>query len=136
MNILDLNFNEFDQTVGSGWRKLENAHAAIVIDEYLSVHSNHLEDYQKIVLNFHSGQCYACCDSYDIAVERMRKSININNIEWNYYVCGTIGFLRSDFYNLMECSKNLSIKNNDDGVNARILKRLINGWGSRYKEVY
>ncbi|MCA9285341.1 MAG: hypothetical protein KDA22_09015 [Phycisphaerales bacterium] len=102
--LLKLDFEQFDQTPGSGWRLLASAErfaeAGAVIDAYLQRHAE-LTPGQRQILSFHAGQVYAFGGDYTRARERFRASITPNEpkdapIRWNAYVSATIAFLEND----------------------------------------
>jgi len=141
-------FQEFDQTQGSGWRKLamEGKHeeAAKLIDRYLLENAD--TDKKKGILNFHAGQMYAFADISDLAVDRFKKSYNLDYPEdfepyakqWNSYVNATIAFLEKDREALLK-HKDEIVQGPDGGMkenNGRVVDRLIEHFGRSYSEAY
>lgn len=60
--MLDLSFQEFDQTEGSGFRLLlaqkKHVQAAELIEDYFERHRRNLTERERVSLQFHAGQLY------------------------------------------------------------------------------
>ena len=95
--LLALDQNAFDQDLKGGWRVLaENPHcyvaAADLIRDYREAH--HSTDF---ILFWHEGQMRADAGQSEAAIglfEKSRKAKDL--IGWNFYVDGTVAFLRHD----------------------------------------
>lgn len=144
--LLNLSYQEFDQTPNQGWRSLAEEQgylqAGEMIDRYLE-NNNNLEKWQIINLSFHSGQMYAFSDNYDIALLRFRNSINENEpvdtpILWNTYVNATIAFLEKDQDTLIEMRDKIASGPEFQGIiaNLDIANKLIRDYGQSYSEAY
>jgi CubicO group peptidase (beta-lactamase class C family) len=142
-SLLELEYQEFDQTMNSGWRKYSDAgrnlDAAKMIDYYLT-NKNGLTGYQKVLLNFHSGQHYAFANNYDLAVKRLSSAKHERMPEtWNSYVDATIAFLRRDRKGLLAIRDKMKIgKKEPDGTipNLDVVERLVENFDLTYEEAY
>tara|TARA_Y100001972_G_C7660001_1_gene332750 strand:- start:2615 stop:3088 length:474 start_codon:yes stop_codon:yes gene_type:complete len=96
--MMDLDYQLFDQTPGSGWRKYEG-HPEVqirLLTEYIARNApaNH-------TLLWHLGQRYAIVGDYHLAIYYFRQALldeagDSFNHAWNLYVKGTIAFLTRD----------------------------------------
>lgn len=102
---LKLSFNDFDQDMNGGFRKLANKgcyfEAANLIDIYNLHNKSRLEKWQVRASYWHAGQLYASANEYSIAKSRFLKSYKPNELpndtfKWNTYVNATIAFIDGD----------------------------------------
>jgi hypothetical protein len=113
---LNLSFDEFDQTLGGGWRTLaDDLHflqAAERIDKYIETNAKSLTVDQIVILTWHAGQMYAFAGDTTTARQRFVKSIYakqpLSSIRWNDYVHATIAFLDKDLERLKAYRKTIS----------------------------
>ena len=140
---LELSFEKFDQDMKGGWRLLSNdgkyLQAARLIERYLQGR-NDLTDFQRQILYFHAGQMFAMGDRPKMAISQFEKSRKAKDdfMKWNYYVNGTIAFLKGDMKLLKECRERVAnngmpLKMNKNLV---VLDKLIAGSKSTYREIF
>lgn len=143
-SLITLEFEAFDQDMSNGWRKYQNEsnylEAAKVIDIYLDKNDDLLE-YQKVVLNFHSGQNYAFADQYELAISRLKSSIDTTGVmlDWNPYVKATIAFLENDLIGLKAMRDTMTTgSTNQNGIipNLNVVDGLIANFDSSYTWAY
>jgi hypothetical protein len=108
--MLALNVVTFDQTEGRGWRTLEAAHCfeegAELLHDWQEKHrgdfdpTNPRDRYILEFLPWHEAQMWADGGRYDVALpifERThKKAESSTDVAWNFYVDGTIAYLRRD----------------------------------------
>jgi hypothetical protein len=109
--LLALPYQEFDQTLGEGWRKYADRgcyrQTAPIVDQYRTMNQRDLLDWQVRILTWHAGQIYAFCDEYGLARLRFQNSFdpkepNDTPILWNDYVHATLAFLDKDMETLQK----------------------------------
>jgi hypothetical protein len=105
---LALDFVAFDQTEGSGWRPLSEAHCYIEAAELLrDWQARHRGDFDpanprdRFLLGFlrwHEAQHWADAGRTDVALPLFesthREGEGSSEVAWNFYVDGTLAFLR------------------------------------------
>ncbi|WP_417491645.1 hypothetical protein [Maricaulis sp.] len=104
--FLAMSYEQFDQTMGEGWRSLEEnaecqAIAGNLIADYLLYSHAPLEAYNVRVLRFHAGQMFAFAGETDRALAFFQASYGApygegDRLNWNSYVDATIAFLQQD----------------------------------------
>lgn len=104
--FLAMSYEQFDQTLGEGWRSLEEteecqALAGDLIADYLLYSHVPLEAYNVRVLRFHAGQMFAFAGDDDRALAFFQASYGEPyeagaRLDWNSYVDATIAFLQQD----------------------------------------
>ena len=153
--LLALDYRLFDQDKQGGWRALADKgcdkEAADLIRDWREYHKN--SDY---ILFWHEGQSRAFSGDYDAAIglfEKSRRPIGEDRIGWNYYVDGSVAFLKGDLSKLKVDRESLARvpKPSDwdamrgaDGkllhatwpVNLNVLDGLMRCWGKRYRDAY
>lgn len=141
--LLKLEFNAFDQTMGEGWRKYSNQgcmkEAASLIDDYHDVHQANLENWQKRINRWHAGQMYAMLGDYETARSRFLGSYNPDEPEepdfpWNDYVSATIAFLDGDPEKLQEHRDRIAAT--DGQQNLHVVDNLLEYFGAPYSVAY
>jgi len=146
VEYLKMNYQEFDQTPGKGFRELVDqgcfVEAGKLIDLWHFHSQENLEPWQKRISYWHAGQSYAFAEQalYPLAVERFQKSINHgetanDDFKWNAYVRGSIAFLRSDRSNLEKYRDELS-STTTAKMNLEILDRMLRCFGQPYLDAY
>ncbi len=145
-NFLNLDYQSFDQSLNSGWRKVAQeegfAEAGKSIDRYIKKHHD-LDVSQAVNLSFHSGQMYAFADNYETALERFKNAKYDPEpeeipIRWNAYVDATIAFLKKDKIKLLECRNQIANgpKINGKIINLDVVDSLIKNFDKPYSEAY
>lgn len=145
-NELRLNYVDFDQRPGSGWRKLAETgkyrQAARLIDRYLQ-ETNELHEWQRVNLRFHSAQLYALAGDKDLALARLKTAFFDQEppdapIKWNAYVGATIAFLERDRQKLAEFREEIAEGPSHQGVvpNLDVVDRLIACFDEPYSIAY
>ena len=143
---LELDYQTFDQTPGSGWRALADRGAYLaageLIDAYLSTNAS-LEPSQRVNLAFHAGQAYAFAGSTELAKVRFRSAFvetepPTSPIRWNAYVRATIAFLEGDRPTLESMRTEIAAGPDFNGIvpNLDVADRLLAGFGGPYSEAY
>lgn len=143
---LDLDFNSFDQSPGTGWRQLaENGRfleAADFIDKYIEKHRD-LNESEMTILHFHAGQMYAFANDYETAIERFQKSTYSEeppelSVRWNAYVHATIAFLKKDLRRLKECREEIADgpSRQGDKANLDVVDKLIEHVDESYSKAF
>lgn len=135
--LMSMSLNDFDQTE-EGWRQYkENIPLMIhLVKNYIQ--RNNVND---ATLNWHLGQLYALNNENEKAVVEMAKTLRPLSDEevelnksWNYYVLGTIAFLKNDSRTLSSYIDSLA--NNPITMNIEVLRRLQVNIGKSYKNSY
>ena len=153
--MLALDYRLFDQDKGGGWRALAHSgcdkEAADLIRDWREHHQA-----SEYILFWHEGQMRAFSGDYDTAIglfEKSRRPNREDQIGWNYYVDGSVAFLRGDLLNLKAARESLAkvqkpidwdVMRDADGrllnatwpVNLNVLDGLIRCWGKRYRDAY
>lgn len=144
---LQLDWNEFDQTMGQGHRELALKgcflEAANLIDAYNLQHRSQLEPSRTRILYFHAGQMYAYTSLNEIAASRMMESLNPKEairpeLNWNDYVQASVAFLRGDKDSLKAFRDKLASGKPTQGnqMNLRVVDNLIKCFGHPYSWAY
>lgn len=144
--LLNLDFERFDQTAGSGWRILASAgrylDAAQLIDAYIQ-RNPALEGPRRQALFFHAGQMYAFAEKYGLARERFLASLSPDEsrsspIRWNDYVRGTVAFLERDRPSLTFHRNQVADGPSIDGIkpNLNFLDSFLENFGNSYAYAY
>ena|SRR5579862_9603197 len=144
--LLYMSYNDFDQS-SKGWRQYSNSNCyhevGELIDKYIKVNKQELNDWQWIGLSWHAGQLFAFNNEYEIAKIRFVQSINPNEavnspIRWNDYVQATISFLDNDMTKLRYYRDNIANGPEFNGVktNLDVVDRLIKYFGQSYSFAY
>jgi hypothetical protein len=152
-NILNLDYQSFDQSPNAGWRRLAQegrfAESANLIDRYLKKHKD-LDPSETVNLHFHAGQMYAFADDYEAALEHLKKARYAQEFEgipedvkafldaWNSYVEATIAFLQRDKMKILRCRERIANGPKIDGKipNLDIIDSLINHFDLPYSKAY
>ena len=109
--MLNLDFDSFDQTFGSGWRLVADNEgcsltAADLIRDYIELH----QPGQKIIV-FHEAQMRAKGGQTDRAISLFKKTRYDDGrnlaFGWNEYVDATIAFLKQDRESLFAARESL-----------------------------
>lgn len=133
-NKYNISYEEFDDIKNSVWRKLAHSgkmkEAISYMKNYLKYNKNKLDEYQRGGIYWHIGQLYAFLDDYDNAIKYMSKEIT----DYEYQM-GTIYFLKGNKDLLVKNYKEL-IRKQGKTLNAKVLKRFIDNFDKRYKDVY
>jgi hypothetical protein len=152
--LLQLDYRSFDQDIKGGWRALAgkgcNREAADLIRDWRLQHKD-----SRYILFWHEGQSRAFDGDYEAAVdlfEQSRRSAE-DRIGWNFYVDGSVAFLRGDMAKLQAARANLAQMpkpldwDTMKGANGKLLKvawpvnlNVLDGfircWGKRYRDAY
>ena len=96
------------------------------------------ENKESVGLIWHLGQLYAVNDQYHKAIKEMKKCYRDNSTDarkaWNYYVHGTIAFLKNDESELELYIDSLS--SHTETMNIEVLIRLKANIDKPYKDAY
>ena len=136
--MTDLDPWTFDQTP-AGWRGLpSSARQADALNQYID---RYVKDGQFVgapqgvktvkpyILYWHLGQVLTQMGRNAMASRVMRQALDDSDLNWNAYVMATISFLRKDrkdFDHWAPLARG----------NEETIKRLTDGWGRPYKQVY
>lgn len=136
-SLMAMSLHDFDQTQ-KGWRQFKD-NVPLMIDllaNYMAI--NKTEDE---ILIWHLGQLYATNNEYEKAIQEMIKTLrpidgtqDELNRSWNFYVLGTIAFLKNDGNTLSRYADSLA--NNPVSMNIEVLRRLEKNIGKSYKNSY
>jgi hypothetical protein len=143
---LGLNYQDFDQSPGGGWRKIADQgkylEAARLIDRY-EKEKKGLEEWQRVNLRFHAGQLYAFADKKDEALARFKTALFAKEpadspIRWNAYVRATIAFLERDRKKLAQLREEIAKGPKLQGTvpNLDVVDRLIEYFDKPYSVAY
>jgi hypothetical protein len=142
-----LSFEDFDQAgvTPATARKLGErgcySEAARASEHYL-IHGPVLDDYQRNVVRWHLGQYLASSGNEEaaakvIASTRRPADPARPDFDWNSYVTGTWAFLVRDRALLQESWEKLRTEpTRENGMNARVLARLLKCFDQSYREAY
>jgi len=152
--LLKLDYRSFDQDTQGGWRALAgkgcDREAADLIRDWRLQHNDNRD-----ILLWHEGQSRAFDGDYEAAAslfEQSRKPAE-DRIGWNFYVDGSVAFLRGDMAKLQAARASLAqipkpldwdVMKGVDGkllkakwpVNLNVLDGFIRCWGQRYRDAY
>jgi GNAT superfamily N-acetyltransferase len=136
--MTDLDPWTFDQTP-AGWRGLpSSARQADALNQYID---RYVKDGQFVgapegvktvrpyILYWHLGQVLTQMGRNGMAARVMRQALDDSDPNWNAYVMATVSFLRKDrkdFDHWAPLARG----------NEETIKRLTDGWGRPYKQVY
>ncbi len=131
--MMDLDYQLFDQTPGSGWRKYEG-HPEVqirLLTEYIARNSP-----ANYTLLWHLGQRYAVVGDYHLAIFYFRQAFldeagGSFNHAWNLYVKGTIAFMTRDCTQLKAHISQL--EKHPIKPNLKILYRLERNFHKPYR---
>jgi hypothetical protein len=152
--LLKLDYRSFDQDTHGGWRALASKgcdrEAADLIRDWRLQHND-----SRSILFWHEGQSRAFDGDYEAAASLFEKSRkpDEDRIGWNFYVDGSIAFLRGDMTKLQAARASLArmpkpadwdMMKDDDGkvlnikwpVNLNVLDDFIRCWGRPYRDAY
>ena len=136
-SLMAMSLHDFDQTQ-KGWRQFKD-NVPLMIDlltNYMAINKTEEE-----ILTWHLGQLYATNNEYEKAIQEMIKTLrpidgtqDELNRSWNFYVIGTIAFLKNDGNTLSRYADSLA--NNPVSMNIEVLRRLEKNIGKSYKNSY
>jgi len=138
---LNLTYQEFDQTNGSGFRLLEAsgcfAEAATLIKTYIK-HNNSKEN----ALIWHLAQMEGFAGNYEQAIAHAKSVLKDNEdlskfpMHWNDFVLGNIAFWSKDQEKLKKHIENIQVNSSfkPNEINLRYLNKLLRNFDSSYKE--
>jgi hypothetical protein len=127
--LLSAPYQEFDQTLGGGWRVYGDRGcyflAAQLLDRYKEKNLEAMLDWQVRVVIWHSGQMYAFGNDYERAKARFENSFNPKEpadtpILWNDYVHATLAFLDKDANKVRTHRDRIANGPDFDGVKANL----------------
>jgi hypothetical protein len=139
---LKLEYSEFDQTPGKGFRALAekgcDKEAADLIEQYIEQNKA-----GQSSLRWHLAQTRALAGQKEDAIKHARASLwpeaaaTGQSFKWNDYVLGTIAFLEGDKAKLIEhrdrVADYINMHKSNRG-NLGVLNRLVANFGKPYKE--
>ncbi len=143
-NLLELNFEQFDQDMEGGWRVFADnkkyGEAARMIEAYLECRSD-LTPANKRILHFHAGQMWAMGERKTLAIEHFEKSTQPRDndfMRWNAYVEGTIAFLKQDMAKLRASREQVSQAGlpASSNKNLVVLDMLLASPSSSYRKIF
>lgn len=153
--LLSLDYQSFDQDPRGGWRALADRgcdkEAADLIRDWRERHED-----RRSILFWHEGQSRAFDGDYPAAIglfEQSRKPALEDRIGWNFYVDGSIAFLKGDLLKLKAARQRLAampkplewdgmrgidghLLNAKWPVNLNVLDDFVRCWGKRYRDAY
>ncbi len=147
--VLNLSYQQFDQTPHSGWRVLAQdekrfREAAALIEAYL-LHDG-LDSDERVNLHFHAAQCLAFAgDAKSVldALGHMKQARHAAEppdapLRWNDYVGATEAFLKGDLDALKAARERIAAGPKPNGVSANldVVDRLIARFGQPYRQAY
>ena len=141
--LIKLDFDAFDQTMGEGWRKYSARkcyrEAGALIDDYYAAHKDGLESWQKRINRWHAGQLYAMLNDYETARQRFLDSYNPDEpadppFPWNDYVAATIAFLDGDRQTLQKHRDRIAASAGQQ--NLQVVDNLLKYFGQPYSVAY
>lgn len=138
---LALSYQQFDQTMGSGFRLLAKAgckkRAADLIEQYI-LHNN--TDQRS--LRWHVAQLRASTENYTSAIKNAKLALSEKEdfskraLRWNDYVLATIAFLEKDKSKLIKHRNNVAAAKNEhygNEMNMKVLDALIEHFDKSYQ---
>lgn len=155
-SLLSLDQDAFDQDLDGGWRAISHKEgceieAADLIRDYRAENLGASME----ILYWHEGQVRAGVGQYDEAIELFLLSKTTDQPDWNFYVDGTIAFLRNDREALDAAVAGLKLVPKPDGwdefmatrvaqgqsfinwpMNLGVLEGFQNCFGQSYNEAY
>lgn len=107
-----MSFDEFDQSIGRGWRELEKegcyTEAAELLSTYRTTRTD-ISDSQRSILLWHEGQARAFGGDSRKAVPLMLAGVPVNDDgSFTEYALGTVAFLKHDLKGLKAARKRLA----------------------------
>jgi len=137
---LELTYEEFDQTMGSGMRVLANAgchkETADLIEAYMQKNK-----VTKNSMRRHIAQLRAMDNDYPKAIINAKKTLlasedfSKRSLRWNDYVLATIAFLEGN-KEILIAHRNEVAKGKDDHLgnklNLKLLDGLVRNFGKSY----
>jgi tetratricopeptide (TPR) repeat protein len=167
--LMTLDQQAFDQDMTGGWRAVSyeegcNGAAISLLEAYVARHDLTPGGDSDIIF-WHTGQLLATEGDYDAAIAYFEKTYepedNSHGPEWNYYVDGTIAFLRQDRPKLiklrdqlakhpvsedLKASRQKFLDDNpnvnmpdgfvDQPMNLNVMNDFISCFGQPYSEAY
>ncbi len=136
-SLMAMSLYDFDQTQ-KGWRQYkENIPLMIdLLTNYMAINKTKDE-----ILTWHLGQLYATNNEYEKAIHEMIKTLrpldgtqDELNRSWNYYVHGTIAFLKGEQDKLDLYID--SLVKSPVSMNSDVLLRLRSNIDKPYKKAY
>jgi len=145
--FLSLSFNDFDQDLHGGFRKLAHQGcelaAAMVIDSYVVSAPNRMNELGRGGLLFHAGQLYAYSELNQLAAQRFLQSLDLHepqdaDVAWNTYVLASIAFLNKDRAELIHQRDILARAKDTPGnkMNLKVVNRFVQCFGRLYSQAY
>jgi len=138
---LTLSYQEFDQTMDSGFRPLAKLgckkQAADLIEQYI-LHNNADQN----SLKWHVAQLRAFTGNYISAIKNAnlvlseKEDFSKKALRWNDYVLATIAFLEKDKAKLIEHRNNVAAAKNEhygNEMNMKLLDALIEHFDESYQ---
>ena len=143
---LELDYQAFDQTLDGGWRPLAAAgwllDAVQWIEEYALLHDE-LDESQRRVLRWHSGQLLATAGDHALARERFARCFGPDEppdspIRWNAYVRATLAFLDGDAEAMRAARDEIAEGPEWNGSipNLEIVEKMLSRIGQPYAFAY
>lgn len=152
--LLQLDYRSFDQDPQGGWRALARKgcerEAADLIRDWRLQHND-----SRYILFWHEGQSRAFNGDYEAAVTlfELSRRQSEDPIGWNFYVDGSVAFLRGDMARLKAARASLArvpkpsdwdtMKGADGKLlnakwpaNLNVLDGFIRCWGEPYRSAY
>ncbi len=135
--LMQMTYKEFDQTQNEGWRKYRDDHDLQVRLLHDYIEKNKAPEQS---LRWHLGQIYGMKNDNDNAIKFFEQCYYDDVAEspgkraWNYYVGGSIAFIKKD---VATFDKYLdSLQNNDNQMNMNVMQRLKENFGKPYSQAY
>lgn len=114
-SLLNESFQQFDQTLGAGWRDLvlqqKYADAAVAIQKYRELHAMTLSSQEDASLEFHLGNVYALLDQRDKAIYWFRQALASKALGNPAYPQAHVAFLAKDKPALLAARNTLATTN-------------------------
>ncbi len=158
-DYLALDFIEFDQTLGQGWRAVADKpecqkEAANLIQQYAEQKEG-LSEGMLSTLRWHEGQMRAVVGQNEKAIALFKQTFKpekSDRMGWNYYVGATIAFLGKDKQALLENRSKLAQLEKPEDMDMRdadgnpvdiqwppnlhIVDRFVSCFGRSYSDTY
>ncbi len=132
-SLMKMDELSFDQSK-EGWRQFypDFEIQEMIITDYIE--ENHSTKY---MLFFHLGQIQAFQGKNEMASSSMIQGLRSHPYYrvWNYYVFGTMAFLKGDQQNLIRYTDSLESEF-PDSQNLKVLKRLSENFDKTYRQAY
>jgi hypothetical protein len=144
--MLELGYQEFDQTRGQGWRVFAERGAYLDAAQMIAAYveqSSGLPEVELVTLHFHAAQSYAFSEDVPKALSHLSKARLASEppdspVRWNDYMTATAAFLEGDLETLLEARDRIARGTRIGGSppNLDVVDSLLSHFGEPYAAAY